>query len=117
MSIQKITIPMWRPPSLNQYIGKHWSIGYNLKNECKQLVLAYSRHIPQATTKRSVQMHVVLGKGMREHDADNTQKLILDGLVHAGMLVDDSPKWVEFLGVTYERGVHQTIITLEDLTE
>jgi Holliday junction resolvase RusA-like endonuclease len=112
----KITIPDYRPPSLNQYIGKHWSIGHKMKKQCKELVLAYSRHIPAATGRRSVQMHVVLGKGMRQHDADNTQKLILDALVHAGMLVDDSPKWVEFLGVTYERGVHQTIISLEDLT-
>lgn len=113
----KITIPSYRPPSLNQYIGKHWSIGHKLKNTCKQMVLAYSRHIPPAIGRRSVQMHIVLGKGMKRYDADNTQKLILDALVHSGMLVDDSPKWVRFDGVTYERGVHQTIITLTDLTE
>jgi Holliday junction resolvase RusA-like endonuclease len=110
-----ITIPTYKPPSLNEFLGKHWSVGYKLKNDCKWLVMYYSKDLEKATDKRRVDMHIVLGKGARKLDADNAWKIILDSLRHAGMLVDDSPEYCVTTEPTYSRGEPQTIITLTDV--
>lgn len=111
----KIIIPDYKIPSLNEYVGKHWSVGHKLKNECKGLVIAYSRHIPKAQRKRRIDLHIVLGKGRRKLDRDNSYKLILDALVNAELLIDDNEKYCDLGDITYSRGVPSTEILLTDL--
>lgn len=110
-----ITIPDYKVPSLNEYIGRKWPVGQKFKNECKQLMRAYSRHLPNASQRRRVDMHIVLGKGRRKMDKDNAYKLILDSLVYAGMLFNDNDQWCEIGDLTYSRGSPATIITLTDI--
>jgi Holliday junction resolvase RusA-like endonuclease len=73
--------------------------------------------IPKATGKRRVSLHVTLGKGMREFDDDAWQKSTLDAMKHAGLIVDDSSRYVETGPVTFSRDRQGwgTRITLEDL--
>lgn len=113
--MHEITIPNYKPHSLNEFVGKHWRVGYDLKNECKQLVKTYCKNLPKATGKRQVSMHIVLGPRARKLDADNAWKLILDALKFAGMLVDDSPDYCVTTEPTYSRGEKATIIKLVDL--
>lgn len=110
-----ITIPNYKPPSLNEFLGKHWSVGHKLKNDCKAFMIHYSRELPKATGKRRVDMHIVLGKGARKLDADNAWKLVLDSLRYARMIVDDSPEYCVTTEPTYSRGEKTTIITLTDI--
>lgn len=110
-----ITIPNHHPAALNQYIGRHWSIGAKLKKIDKQMVLAYCQHIPKAKTKRRVDFTIILGKGQRARDPDAYQKSLGDALVNAQMLFGDSHKWVEWGNVEYLRGIKATIITLTDI--
>lgn len=112
----KVTIPNWRPISLNVLMRMHWAARNKRVRSDKALIAAYSSGIPKATGKRMVSLHVVLGKGGRQLDADNSFKVLLDGLVFNRLLIDDSPKWVELGNITYSRGKeNETTITLEDL--
>lgn len=110
-----IIIPNHHPAALNQYIGKHWSVGHKLKRLDKEMVLSYSRHIVPASTKRRVDFTIILGRGQKARDPDAYTKSLGDALVHAGMLVDDSHKWVEWGNVEYLRGIKATIITLTEI--
>jgi Holliday junction resolvase RusA-like endonuclease len=52
----------------------------------------------------------------RERDPDASWKSVLDGLVHARMLIDDSRKWCKLGDVTFERGSERaTTIQLTDI--
>jgi hypothetical protein len=64
---------------------------------------AYELQIPKATGKRQVSLHVTLGPRMRRFDADAWPKSVCDALVHAGMLIDDSSKYVEIGPVMFSR--------------
>ena len=63
-------------------------------------------------------MNVLVTAPGRLPDPDNLLKSLLDALVHAKLLVDDSAAWVELGEVRVERGGHRkTVVTLEDLVE
>ncbi len=71
--------------------------------------------IPVATGPRRVDLKITNRLG-RERDPDASWKSVLDGLVHARMLIDDSRRWVKLGDVTVERGSERsTCITLTDL--
>lgn len=115
-----LDIPHWHPARLNQLCHGHWSKGHRLKKNDRHFVMVYAHQqkIPLAVTKRSVLLTLVLRPGQRRADPDAFFKSSLDALVHAGILVNDSPDWVELLPVRYERGTVRrwgTRITLEDL--
>lgn len=115
MTTHTITIPNWRPNLLNELLAVHWSKAAKRKKASGNIVRCYTAHLPKATVKRRVKLHVVLGKGQRQFDVDAPWKDLLDALVKAGMLVDDSPKWAEIVPVEFSRGDMAAVITLEDL--
>jgi hypothetical protein len=84
-----------------------------------EMVCAYAwqAKIPRATGKRRVSLHVTLGKGMREFDADAPWKSLGDAMKHAGLIVDDSAQYVELGPVTFSRDWQGwgSRITLEDI--
>lgn len=114
-----ITISEWNPATINQLLAGHWSKGAKLKKHDKRIVWTASLEckVPKATVKRLVGLTINLGKGQRACDPDAYWKSLLDALVKCGMLVNDSPKWVELLPVKYTRdgGKKHTIITLTDM--
>ncbi len=83
------------------------------------VVWAYASQskIPPATGKRRVSLHVTLGKGMREFDADAPWKSLNDALKHAKLIIDDSCEYIEQGPVTFSRNPKAwgTVIRLEDL--
>ncbi len=112
-----LVIPGWHPARLNELISNRHKAG-RLKKWDRLHVGYYSRiqAIPKAKVKRRVSLAITLGKGQRGGDQDAYWKSVNDALVKAGLLVDDTVKWVELGLVTFDRGPRsQTTIMLEDL--
>jgi len=90
-----------------------------LKKLDREMVCAYAwqAKIPRATGKRRVSLHVTLGKGQKEFDADAPWKSLHDAMKHAGLIVDDSAQYVELGPLTFSRDASRwgSVIRLEDL--
>lgn len=110
-----ITIPNWHPTPLNKLIGGHWGSASKRKKADRNIITCYTHHLPKAHGKRRVTLTITLGKGQRGCDPDAYWKSLLDALVHAGQLVDDSPKWVELAPVIFNRSQVASTIQLEDI--
>lgn len=113
-----LVIAGWRPHRLNEFTSQHWSVRRNAKaaDALRLLVECQNQKIPLALGKRRVTLLWKLEKGERTPDADGLWKSLLDGLVHAGRLRDDNPKWCETAPVVYGRGAVKGIeVTFEDL--
>ena len=85
----KYTIPRV-PPSLNKYAGRENVWEYREQKALwKQLCNVYCRPRPQEPPRFALVVLTFYFKDKRRRDADNYQKMILDGLVAAGIIVDD----------------------------
>lgn len=117
MAMHEIIIQNWHPATINKLLNSHFMVAHKLKNRDKVEVRYSSNHVPKATTKRRVELIIELGKGQRAADPDAYFKSLGDALVNAGLLVNDSHKWVEWMPVKYERGKKKTTIRLYDCTD
>jgi hypothetical protein len=118
MTIYTLEIPRWRPALLNELMRSVKGKIRLKKRDCEMIWgCALEQKIPKATGKRRVSLHVKLGKGRREFDDDAWQKSTLDAMKQAGLIVDDSSRYVETGPVTFSRDRQGwgTRITLEDL--
>ena len=118
MARHVLVIPKWHPARINQWEGRHWTVKARLKKSDQEIVWTYSRlaGLPTAEGKRRVRLTIVLGPRQRGGDPDAYWKSLLDALVCAGQLVDDSRQWVTTCPVKYERSAERaTRIELEDL--
>lgn len=118
MTKHTLRIVGWRPARLNELLVQHWASAGRRKtaDALRLLIECQNQKIPLATGRRRVTLLWRLEKGERTPDADGLWKSLLDGLVHAGRLKDDNPKWCETAPVTYERGEVKGIeVVLEDL--
>lgn len=119
MATYTVTIPNWHPTRVNQWDGKHWGVRSRAKASDRGRVFFYLLNNlvqPHCRQPRRVTLTIVLGPRQRGGDPDAYWKSLLDALVYAGYLKDDSKEWVELMPVQYERGPEKaTIITLEDL--
>lgn len=113
-ALHTIHILDWHPTPLNKLLG-HWARSSKLKKLDRGVIAYYFADIPKAAGKRRVSLEIVLGKGQRACDPDAYWKSLLDALVHAGQLVNDSPKWVELAPVKFSRSIAGATITLEDI--
>lgn len=116
--MMRLIIPEWRPMRLNETMGRHFHVIGRRKKQDRAIVWAYclKERAPAATGKRRVSLEITLSGRQKEADIDAYQKSVLDSLVHAKMLIDDSGKWAEWGGVTYRRGKQgKTVIILEDV--
>lgn len=111
-----IEIPDWRPARINEFVHKHWAVGHRKKKADRDMLAMYSRGKPKPEWARQVDMEITLKGKQQEADPDSYWKSLLDGLVHAGMLIDDRGMFCRLGQVTYKRGdaTHTTII-LTDL--
>ena len=120
MAIHTLVIDRWAPARLNQSAGYHWSRKHKQKKFDRQLILLESiqQRIPKADGKRQVNLYVEGFLRGRLPDPDSFWKSLLDGLVGAGLLIDDSQEWCEMGRTTIKRSpTPKTIIVLEDITE
>lgn len=93
----EVVIPNWLPPSLNVLLSSHWAARARKKEAAEAIIAIYCKqqNIPLADTKRRVDIEVRLPKGVRAPDHDNIEKVVNDGLVKAGALVNDSHLWIK----------------------
>lgn len=117
--IRTLYLPEFTPRSLNTLMRGHWSKAHKAKKADKEVIFGHAHQ--QGLTmlpddKRQVSLLIVLGKGQKKMDEDNLWKSLLDALVNAGVLVDDSPKWCQRGTVSYARGdAPATFVILEDV--
>jgi Holliday junction resolvase RusA-like endonuclease len=113
----RIPIPDWIPATCNQLLQSRWGGARRKKADREQVIASAWMHaVPKAAGKRRVTLTVILGPRQRGADVDAYYKSLCDALVHAKMLVDDSPKWCELAPVRYERGPGKgSVIELEDI--
>lgn len=110
------------PPRQNQFRGRHWHVEHKLKTDfaTELKIEACNQNIPKATKMRRVWLHLSGWErgSIKLPDKDAFDKAFLDCLVRTGLLIDDSPAWLQGrVAVSYERGPKRTIITLEDVVD
>lgn len=94
-----ILIADYKCPSWNElYSQKHWSTRREMAETAHQLVAIACRE-QKIQPIISYPVHIkITAYRKREIDSSNvTGKLLEDGLVKAGILKDDSPKYVEWM--------------------
>ena len=87
----RYTIPAG-PPSNNEYIGRNNRWRYQeIKKRWALLVAAYCHPRPPAPLERSKVLVTYYFPDKRRRDPDNyAPKMILDGMVRCGIILDDS---------------------------
>lgn len=101
-------VPGWTPGALNKKLWKHWSVAAKAQKADKAAIqiAVLMCGTPKATRPRKVELYMLLGKGRRCLDPDAVWKGLLDGLVAAGALVNDSPAWCRIEQPNYLRCLH-----------
>jgi hypothetical protein len=111
-----IDVPDWMPTPLNKLLHTHWATAARMKRQDFAFIWAHAHGIPSAEGKRSVTIQVTLRPKQRATDPDSLQKSVGDALVRCKLLKNDSHPWVEWLPITFERGVRAaTRIVLKDI--
>lgn len=102
MAIHELTIHGWIPARLNELIGNRRK-GAALKRRDRHKVAAEVgfRPIPKATGRRRVTIEITFAKGDRSGDPDSYFKSLLDSAKHAGLIKDDTRKWVQITEPIY----------------
>lgn len=116
----RIEIPRWHPTPLNKLLKAHWRERARLKRYDRDVVISHCllENVPPATKKRRVSMTYIRGRGQvgPVPDVDALWKSLLDALVAASVICDDSHEWVEIAPVAFDRDKSSaTIIELEDI--
>jgi len=87
-------------PSQNKWQRMHWGQQHALRGEVSQLVAFHLLHRPELLNLQPpvvLLVRQVVAKGQRSYDCDNCaplQKLCIDALVDAGVLPNDSQKYI-----------------------
>lgn len=107
-SVHVLWLPGWVPNRLNLKLRRHWSAEGRVKKASKAEIHAAALLCGRPTTERprKVTLYLLLGAGRKCIDPDAAWKDLLDGLVDAGCLVDDSPAWCRIDGPHYLRCLH-----------
>lgn len=97
MATHVLRIPGWRPTLTNILLRMHWKARNRALKDDAAIIWAeaYSQGIPKATGKRRMVQVIQSVGNRRPPDDDATLKSLQDGLVKAGLLIDDSSKWLE----------------------
>jgi hypothetical protein len=119
MATHTIEIPNWLPVTLNNFMRVNPMRRRGVVKSAAEFVAGYAKlaGVPVAQGRRRVTLafRAPEGKGAKVGDPDSRQKVALDALVLAGMIVDDSDRWCDLMPRVRERGAVRTLITLEDL--
>lgn len=101
----KVFIPH-KFPSLNDYIGaerRNRFLGAKMKKEWTELSASYFNDLP--VIDEQVHIQFIWREKNTRRDPDNiifAKKFIMDGLVTAGKLPDDTQKWISGFDETWE---------------
>lgn len=87
-----ITIPNYRAKSRNGTITSHWRVYQRERDSIAALIRYYCKDRSKMAGA-NITIHAYF-KGKRAIDTSNIDdKFILDGIMHAGILEDDSPEF------------------------
>lgn len=115
----EITIPDWRPTLLNTLTkrGNYYTAARLKSSDAMTIwVHGFEARVPEAKTRRRVGLNIILGPRVRKADPDAYWKSLLDGMVVARLLIDDTDDWVVTTKPIQSRGERtQTTIIIEDL--
>jgi Holliday junction resolvase RusA-like endonuclease len=99
--------------------------GWKYRDHRKECTLAVGKvlkytDVPQAEMKRRVTVTRLWGKGCRAFDVDNLAwgfKPLFDELKSRGLIVEDSPKWVDriYRQAKSEDGRPKVLVRIEEL--
>lgn len=112
-----LIIPDFVPTPLNQLL-RSVKARIRLKRGDREIVCHYAREqeLPQAEGPRRVS--VMIEMPGRRVDPDSVLKSLLDCLVCAGLLVNDSSRWCQLGDVRVEKAAkRRTTVVLEDIEE
>ena len=105
---QVLIIEKWHPCTTNQLLECHHYQRARLKRIDRHMIMGYCalHRFRLATGKRRVELTIVRGETDpgRDADPDARWKSLLDALVWAKMLIDDSEEWCEHRFMGNERG-------------
>ena len=97
-----------RMPSLNDYVravNANRFKGNAMKQECTSLAAWAAKAARMPRFARPVTVRFTWVEGNRRRDIDNVafaKKFILDGLVRAGVILDDTPRYVAGLADRFD---------------
>ena len=117
----KLRIENWSPAPLNKLMRGTLHTRIRLERIDRNMINGISLplqpgYLGAAGAGREVSLRITLPPRGREADVDALWKSTLDGLVHAGMLVDDHRQYCKLGEVTYDHGPErETVIELTDL--
>ena len=116
--VGKYTIP-FTPPSLNKYAGRENVWEYRAEKQAwKGYCIAYCIPRPKTPPEYAQVTLTFYFDNRRRHDADNYQKFIMDGLVAAGVIMDDDFNHVQVLCKGgYDKKNPRTEIEIIEITE
>lgn len=81
-----------------------------------QLIYYKARGMKLPKGKKRVNLHYIFPSSHRRDPDNYSGKMILDGLVQAGVLEDDSFKNIELvLTADFQKGIRKTIISIEEI--
>lgn len=121
MDAWRVEIPNWHAANLNTLMKCHWTKRRKLKQKDVDIVALYCKMygVPQADrVVRRLRMTYIIARGSRAKwpDEDNVWKSAKDALKRAGMIHDDSPRWLVTEPLNYMVADQMgTIIELEDV--
>lgn len=96
---------------VNELIKRDWRHGWRLGKKDKKMVAeeCFAARVKDATGKRRVELHVILGPRQRA-DPDCFWKVLLDSLKACRAIRDDDRTWCEITPPTFERGPRAGIV-------
>jgi len=112
----RYTIPAV-PPSNNEYIGRDNRWKYQeIKKQWALLIAAHCRPKPPKPIERSVVSLMYCFGDNRRRDPDNySGKMILDGMVKARIILDDSFERIDLVLRRIHDGTRRTEIVVEEI--
>lgn len=113
-----VEIDGWHPPTLNSVMRGSIRTRIAAGKRCDHVIAAALAvaGVPAAEGKRRVALSLGFPPGNSFVDVDAPWKALLDALVKAGALIDDSYRWCELAPIHQHRTTaRHTLITLTDI--
>jgi Holliday junction resolvase RusA-like endonuclease len=119
-SLESVTICVPREiPSLNRFMRQHWTERLKERNAWRAdlylIGMAHERAwLKSVAAKKRIRVEIC-SERKRLLDQDNLcVKHVLDALVHAGFIADDSPEHIELVVTQVKSPNRQTIIKISE---
>lgn len=120
----KLLIPEIAPSSNAFYSGLHPAKRAKIAKKWHAQVCACCKKQELGKWRGAYPVHIHVecrfGKSKRAYDCDNLQataKMSIDGLVHAGVLPDDSPRYVRTVSLSSVKISDPSSVTILTITE